>query len=154
MKIYTNWAFLRPVNTSLHGDFTIENQVFNVSIKHAGQNYPGSGLKEMSVFEIFYLFMYHCVVKRSMCSVMMDLLIFFISFWDNELMDILFRKKILQLDGFFCIIWGIKFPTHKFGIRLLNSELKNKVNLAFAFYGHKNTYLSVFVYLKWQLKFS
>ena len=30
MKIYTNWAFLRPVNTSLHGDFTIENQSFSM----------------------------------------------------------------------------------------------------------------------------
>ena len=30
MKIYTNWAFLRPVNTSLHGDFTIENPSFSM----------------------------------------------------------------------------------------------------------------------------
>ena len=62
------------------------------------------------------------------------------------------QKENPSARCFFCIIWGIKFPTHKFGIRLLNSELKNKVNLAF--YGHKNTYLAVFVYLKWQLKFS
>ena len=32
MKIYTNWAFLRPVNTSLHGDFTIENPSFSMSL--------------------------------------------------------------------------------------------------------------------------
>ena len=31
--------------------------------------YLGSGLKEMAVFEIFLLFMYHCVVKSSVCSV-------------------------------------------------------------------------------------
>ena len=30
MKIYTNWAFLRPANTSLHGDFTIENPSFSM----------------------------------------------------------------------------------------------------------------------------
>ena len=30
MKIYTNGAFLRPVNTSLHGYFTIENPSFSM----------------------------------------------------------------------------------------------------------------------------
>ena len=84
MKIYTNWAFLRPVNTSLHGDFTIENPSFSMSLLSTQEHTIPLCVKilqilfrlELSWFWIegngrfwdFLLFMYHCVVKSSVCS--------------------------------------------------------------------------------------
>jgi len=79
MKIYTNWAFLRPVNTSLHGDFTIENPSFSMYLLSTQEHTIPLCVKilqilfwlELSWFWIerngFWLFMYHCVVKSSVC---------------------------------------------------------------------------------------
>ena len=87
MKIYTNWAFLRPDNTSLHGDFTIENPSFSMYLLSTQEHTIPLCVKilqilfqlELSWFWIegngrfwdFLLFMYHCVVKSSVCTVLL-----------------------------------------------------------------------------------
>ena len=84
MKTYTNWVFwdlFYKYNPSLYGDFTIVNLSFSMYLFYlTGEHYPQivkilpfflnynylvPGLKEMAIFEISGLFMYHCV---SVCS--------------------------------------------------------------------------------------
>ena len=99
MKIYTNWAFLRPVNTSLHGDFTIENPSFSMSLLSTQEHTIPLCVKilqilfrlELSWFWIegngrfwdFLLFMYHCVVKSSVCTVATQLKATLLTFFQN-----------------------------------------------------------------------
>ena len=45
-----------------------ENQVSKFFKFYFDYNYLGSDLKETVVFEIFWLFMYYCVVKSSVCT--------------------------------------------------------------------------------------
>ena len=75
------WDLFYKLNTSLYGDFTINNQVFQrmyLAYRSRPSPYVSKFLFKLEYlgFWLFWIFMCHCLVKSSMCIVTIAIFIY------------------------------------------------------------------------------